>query len=285
MKSKIQFLEQLKDAKIVQTRVREDTGIIQYNAGQLIDYIEQLHKLKKNQSHIILVDSDLYPRDGWNYIFGSTKAKSRICLISIARHDPNFGIKGLSVPLDINKIMYRAIKTSTHEFCHILQMQHCQYYECLMNGSNKLEEADRKPFLLCPVCTRKQRTYLKIEDNIIQHYEEILDFIEKRLPGIFQSEIEMYSKMIHDMKNYDSDDRYNTSFQFNQNQEQHNYTQDNDRTYEPSEYTNRTINTDDPEKGQIKKQEGGGDEISSKFKCGCCQKLKQLIRCFKKQES
>jgi len=24
-----------------------------------------------------------------------------------------------------------------------------------MNGSNKLEEADRKPFLLCPVCTRK----------------------------------------------------------------------------------------------------------------------------------
>ena len=51
------------------------------------------------------------------------------------------------------------------------------------------------------------------------------------------------------MKSYDSDDRYNTSFQFNQNQEQNNYTQDNDRTFEPGEYTNRTINTEDPEKG------------------------------------
>lgn len=49
-----------------------------------------------------------------------------------------------------------------------------------MNGSNKIDEADRKPFVLCPICTRKMRRYLKIEDNIIQHYEEIIGYLESR---------------------------------------------------------------------------------------------------------
>lgn len=65
-----------------------------------------------------------------------------------------------------------------------------------MNGSNKLDEADRKPFLLCPICTRKQRTYLRIEDNIIQHYEEIANFMESKLSDIIDNEVEIYNKMI-----------------------------------------------------------------------------------------
>lgn len=67
MKSKIQNIEQLSEAKIVTTRVREDTGAIQYNATQIFEYIEAIHKLKQNQSAIIFTDVDLYPRIGWNY--------------------------------------------------------------------------------------------------------------------------------------------------------------------------------------------------------------------------
>lgn len=48
MKSKIQNIEQLSEAKIVTTRVREDTGAIQYNATQIFEYIEAIHKLKQN---------------------------------------------------------------------------------------------------------------------------------------------------------------------------------------------------------------------------------------------
>ena len=42
---------------------------------------------------------------------------------------------------------------------HIFGINHCQAYECLMNGAGKLEEADRKPLAFCAVCTRKLSSY------------------------------------------------------------------------------------------------------------------------------
>ena len=48
---------------------------------------------------LIFTDADLFPRDGWSFgkiliinpvVFGMTEVKSRICLISFARHDPSF---------------------------------------------------------------------------------------------------------------------------------------------------------------------------------------------------
>ena len=57
-------------------------------------------------------------------------------------------------------MIYRALKTSTHELCHVLYLTHCHFYECLMNGSNLLSEADLKPFTLCPICLRKLLSYI-----------------------------------------------------------------------------------------------------------------------------
>lgn len=55
--------------------------------------------------------------------------------------------------------------------------------------------------------------------------------------------------MISDMKNFDADDRYNTSLQFVSPADHQSYTNDNDRTsFEAGEYTNRTINTEDNDK-------------------------------------
>ena len=34
-------------------------------------------------------------------------------------------------------------------------VSHCVRYECVMNGSNSLEEMDRQPAFLCPVCLKK----------------------------------------------------------------------------------------------------------------------------------
>jgi len=68
---------------------------------------------------------------------------------------------------ETNIITYRCLKTACHELCHVFGLTHCPYYECLMNGSNLLEEADRKPFLLCPVCLRKTAVYHNFEDKII----------------------------------------------------------------------------------------------------------------------
>lgn len=37
---------------------------------------------------------------------------------------------------------YRSMKTACHELCHVFGMTHCPYFECLMNGSNLMNEAD-----------------------------------------------------------------------------------------------------------------------------------------------
>lgn len=74
-------------------------------------------------------------------------------------------------------IIYRCLKTACHELCHVFGLTHCPYYECLMNGSNLLEEADRKPFLLCPICLRKIAVYHHFEDKIAQRYIQILEKI------------------------------------------------------------------------------------------------------------
>ena len=51
----------------MQTRVRKDTGLIQYNSTQLFSFIEKMVKIEANQSLIILTDSDLYPKEGWSF--------------------------------------------------------------------------------------------------------------------------------------------------------------------------------------------------------------------------
>ena len=62
--------------------------------------------------------------------------------------------------LEADILVYRCIKTACHELGHIFGLTHCSFYECLMNGSNLVEEADKKPFILCPVCLRKIAVYL-----------------------------------------------------------------------------------------------------------------------------
>jgi archaemetzincin len=37
----------------------------------------------------------------------------------------------------------------------MFSMQHCIYYECVMNGSNHLDEADSQPLSPCPTCLAK----------------------------------------------------------------------------------------------------------------------------------
>jgi archaemetzincin len=61
-----------------------------------------------------------------------------------------------------------------HEICHMFGLKHCVFYECLMNGSNHLEESDRRPVFLCPVCLRKIQfaCMFDVEDR----YRQMADF-------------------------------------------------------------------------------------------------------------
>ena len=76
---------------MIKTRVRGDTKRQQFNTENLFDVIIR-HKLqpKQNECLFILTDSDLYPQDGWTFVFGVTRPHLRTLVQSIARHDPAF---------------------------------------------------------------------------------------------------------------------------------------------------------------------------------------------------
>ena len=42
-------------------------------------------------------------------------------------------------------------------------LQHCYYFECALNESSSIAEAEQQPLFLCPVCLRKLHKVLKFD--------------------------------------------------------------------------------------------------------------------------
>ena len=77
------------------------------------------------------------------------------------------------------------MKVSAHELTHTFGVHHCIYYECLMNGSNHLEEADARTMEVCPVDLRKLQKVC--EFDVLHRYDKLLAFY-KSLGG-FEAEV------------------------------------------------------------------------------------------------
>lgn len=98
---------------------------------------------------------------------------------------------------------YRSMKTACHELCHVLGMTHCPYYECLMNGSNLVNEADKKPFLLCPICLRKLEAYLNLSGQIPKHFKNMLGGIKDTGNPMFARERNILTSIINDLEDHE----------------------------------------------------------------------------------
>ena len=114
--------------------------------------------------------TDLYPEPSWNFVFGMASLQERVGVFSFARYDPAYfgdarekGHEAL--------IMERSCKVLAHEMAHMFGLAHCIFYQCLMNGSNHLEETDRQPLHLCPVCLRKLQWSTGF--NVLPRYREL----------------------------------------------------------------------------------------------------------------
>ncbi len=93
---------------------------------------------------------DLWPGEGWNFVFGQASLRDRVGVWSINRNgDPADGED------EFRLCLRRTLKTATHETGHMFSIQHCIAYECNMCGSNNREESDRSPLYLCPQCVAK----------------------------------------------------------------------------------------------------------------------------------
>jgi len=67
---------------------------------------------------------------------------------------------------------------------HLLGIKHCIYAKCVMNGSNHLDEADDRPFALCPVDLKKLEATLvtaRLDEpvSLLSREERILAWLEQ----------------------------------------------------------------------------------------------------------
>jgi archaemetzincin len=94
--------------------------------------------------------SDLWPGDGWNFVFGQASLKERVGVWSMARNgDADSSLEERQL------CALRTTMTATHETGHMFGIRHCIAYECGMNGSNNAAERDRQPLEFCPECQPK----------------------------------------------------------------------------------------------------------------------------------
>jgi len=116
----------------------------QYAVDALADRLEQL--LPKDALFLVAVtDRDLFA-EGLHHVYGWASFTRRVGVVSTAR------LGARDEPLVFRR---RLLGLAAHECGHMLSIAHCTFYRCLMNGSNSMEESDRRPLLPCPVCAKK----------------------------------------------------------------------------------------------------------------------------------
>lgn len=121
---------------------------------------------------IAFTGSDLWPGEGWNFVFGLASMEDRMGIWSIYRNgDPS------QRPADFMQCLRRTLKTGTHEIGHMFSLQHCIYFRCNMNGSNHRKESDGQPLWLCPVCLKKLQWAEQFD--LADRYQKLIDFCKK----------------------------------------------------------------------------------------------------------
>ena len=190
LKIKLVKLSNLKSLNI-ESRINEYTNKIQYNATQIIS---KMAKYVPNDAHCVLsiLLDDLYPKPDWNFVFGLANNIKKVGVFSFARFDPSFFGGNRPDNFD-NYLLYRSCNTLTHEICHTFGLAHCIYYNCLMNGSNSLEEQIKRPLNECPVCLRK--LYEVIGFDCKERYNKLKD-VCKLFGGYFENDYNWYEKRI-----------------------------------------------------------------------------------------
>ena len=139
---------------------------------------------------LALTTSDLWPGEGWNFVFGQASLRERVGVWSIYRNgDPAEDDDAYALCLR------RTIKTATHETGHMFSMRHCTLFECNMCGANHRAESDRRPLALCPHCLAK--LCYATDADPLERFEKLAAFCEEN--GL-EDERATYEKLLGAMR-------------------------------------------------------------------------------------
>jgi len=150
-------------------RVHPEWGDRQINSGYILNKI--LIPLVSDDAVGLLgfTATDLWPGEGWNFVFGEASLSDRVGVWSIYRKGNADGS-----PAEFRLVLRRTLQTAVHEMGHMLGMLHCKKWKCVMNGCNSLEESDRRPLSLCPECLAK--VLWVTGTNPVARFEKLKEF-------------------------------------------------------------------------------------------------------------
>ena len=131
-------------------RVHPSWGDRQILTTHVLNKILKPNRPKDAVAVLALTTSDLWPGEGWNFVFGQASLRERVGVWSMYRYgDPQRS------EADLKIFQRRLFKVALHETGHMFGIKHCTAFECGMNGSNHREEMDSQPVWFCSECAPK----------------------------------------------------------------------------------------------------------------------------------
>jgi archaemetzincin len=153
-------------------RKNPDTGQTQILTGYVLYQVLAPKRPADAVVSVAFTAEDLWPGKGWNFVFGEASILDRVGVWSLARHgDPSGSDEAF------RRSLRRTIGTAAHEIGHMFSLPHCIAYECLMNGSNSLEESDAQPLEPCPACLNKLCWNVGCDPK--ERYQRLLEFVTR----------------------------------------------------------------------------------------------------------
>jgi len=154
-------------------RTHPTWGVKQILSTYVLDEVLKPRLPKDAFAYIAFTPSDLWPGEGWNFVFGQASLRERVGVWSLSRFGDPAG-SGETFRL----ALLRTLKTGSHEMGHMFSILHCTAYECDMCGSNSLPESDRRPLALCPECMAK--VCWATHTDPVERYRKLASFAEKQ---------------------------------------------------------------------------------------------------------
>jgi archaemetzincin len=169
------WLPAMSDEVLERLPARELEGRRQLDATAVLEWLRERRPADAS-CVLALTLEDLYADDA-AWVFGYASVVERVGVHSMLRYDPGFADVTARGPEFEHVILTRALRVLAHEVAHMFGLRHCLHFECLMNATAGIEDLDRLPLHLCPVCLRKLWSVTGI--SIVSRWEQLVSLSDE----------------------------------------------------------------------------------------------------------